>query len=69
VRAAPRFLGAEANGRGFHETFFILAFARDLPRAHRAQSQGPRAGRGGGREPKTGLALLIGGVFALPPFM
>ena len=36
----PRFLGAEANSRGFHETFFILAFARDLSRAHRAQAQG-----------------------------
>jgi maleylacetoacetate isomerase len=29
--AVPRFAGAEANGRGFHETLFILAFARDLP--------------------------------------
>ena len=28
--AAPRFLGAEVNSRGFHETLFILAFARDL---------------------------------------
>jgi hypothetical protein len=32
----PDFAGAEANGRDFHETFFILAFARDLSRAHRA---------------------------------
>ena len=32
----PPLLGAEANSRGFHETLFILAFARDLPRAHRA---------------------------------
>ena len=36
----PPLLGAEANSRGFHETFFILAFARDLPRAHRAQIKG-----------------------------
>jgi hypothetical protein len=37
---APRrpadFAGAEANSGDFHETLFILAFARDLPRAHRA---------------------------------
>jgi len=37
--AAPPLLGAEANSRGFHETFFILAFASDLSRAHRAQTQ------------------------------
>ena len=36
----PDFAGAEANGRDFHETLFILAFARDLSRAHRAQPQG-----------------------------
>jgi hypothetical protein len=39
---------------------FILAFARDLPRAHRAQPQGPRAGRGGGREPHKGRAARSG---------
>ena len=48
--------GAKANNGDFHETFFILAFARDLSRAHRAQPQGSRAGRGGGREPHEGRA-------------
>ena len=28
----PRFAGAKANSGDFHETLFILAFARDLPR-------------------------------------
>jgi hypothetical protein len=40
---SPRIVGAKAGD--FHETLFILAFACDLSRAHRAQSQGPRAGR------------------------
>src|ERR1700722_19209759 len=65
----PRFAGAEANSRDFHETFFILAFARDLSRAHCAQPQGPRAGRGGGRsarrlprsQPMMALPALIDG--------
>src|ERR1700735_2563034 len=58
--ATLRFAGTKANTRGFHETLFILAFARDLSRAHRAQSQGPRAGRGGGREPLEGRAARGG---------
>ena len=43
--AAP-FRGARSKSGDFHETLFILAFARDLPGAHRSQPQGPRAGRG-----------------------
>ena len=58
--ATLRFAGTKANSRGFHETLFILAFAGDLSRAHRAQSQGPRAGRGGGREPLEGRAARSG---------
>src|SRR4029077_9027085 len=38
--AGPRFAGAEASSGDFRETFFILAFARDLPRAHRANLKG-----------------------------
>ena len=65
--AATRFAGAEANSR-FHETLVILAFARDLPRTHRAQPQGPpethpkppllpRDARG--RAPVRGLAQIV----------
>src|SRR5262245_5079467 len=43
-----------------NETLFVLAFARDLPRAHRTQSQGPRAPGGGGCEPHEGRAAREG---------
>jgi hypothetical protein len=54
----PRFLGADTNSRGFHETFFILAFARDLPRAHRAQPQGHRVGRRKESIRQPGVAVI-----------
>jgi glutathione S-transferase-like protein len=45
--------------------FSFWALARSLSRTHRAQPQGPRAGRGGRREPHEGRAAL-NPIMALP---
>ena len=50
----------------FHETFFVLAFARDLPRAHRAQSQGPRTGRRGKGAQREAAYRAVNPMMALP---